>query len=211
MHGRYAYVTDTYARLREGLDRLALTLSTAAIPVTRVFALPDRSSRILARAAAQLFDVPFADLPEAGVEGRCLVVAYDLDCAASGPVLERLRQHRPGQVLFAHASCWTDPFPFAPDVTTYLYQANVAPWDGGGLMSDPEVQGELDESPEDVLASRIIAATGDHESAGSEEHLASLVAAARRLEGDHAAGLFRAGGQRLRQRIGSPVWSNRFT
>jgi hypothetical protein len=126
-------------------------------------------------------------------------------------VLERLRQHRPGQVLFAHASCWTDPFPFAPDVTTYLYQANVAPWDGGGLMNDPEVQGEPDESPEDVLASRIIAATGEHESAGTEEHLASLVAAARRLEGDHAAGLFRTGGQRLRQRVGSPVWSNRFT
>jgi hypothetical protein len=78
-------------------------------------------------------------------------------------------------------------------------------------MNDPEVQGESDESPEDVLAARIIAATGEHESAGTEEQLASLVAAARRLGGDHAAGLFRTDGQRLRQRIGSPVWSNRFT
>jgi hypothetical protein len=211
MHGRYAYVTDSYARLREGLDRLSITLSTAQIPVTRIFSLPDRGSRILARAAAELFDVPCGDFPEGGDEGRGLVIAYDLDCAASGGVLERLREHRPGQVLFAHASCWTDPFPFAPDVTTYLYQANVAPWDGGGLMSDPDVQGEADESTEDVLAARIIAATGDHQSVSTDEQLAALVAAARRLRGDTAAGLFRTGGPRLRQRVGSPVWSNRFT
>ena len=211
MRGRYAYVTDSYARIREGLDRLGLTLSTAQVPVTRIFSLPDRASRIVARAAAELFDVPYQDFPEGGDEGRALVIAYDLDCAASAGVLERLREHRPGQVLFAHASCWTDPFPYAPDVTTYLYQANVAPWDGGGLMVDPDVQAEPDESTEDVLAARIIAATGEHESVSSEQQLAAMVAAARRLAGDSAAGLFRTGGQRLRQRVGSPVWSNRFT
>jgi hypothetical protein len=211
MRGRYAYVTDTYARIREGLDRLALTLSTAQIPVTRVLSLPDRPSRIVARAAAELFDVPFQDFPEGGDQGRALVVAYDLDCAASAGVLERLREHRPGQVLFAHASCWTDPFPYAPDVTTYLYQANVAPWDGGGLMAGPDAQAEPDESTEDVLSARIIAASGEHESRSTDEQLAALVAGARRLTGDGAAGLFRASGQRLRQRLGSPVWSNRFT
>jgi hypothetical protein len=139
------------------------------------------------------------------------VVANDHDCSASAGVLERLREHRPGQVLFAHASCWTDPFPYAPDVTTYLYQANVAPWDGGGLMVDPDAQAEPDESTEDVLSARIIAASGEHESTSTDEQLAALVAAARRLTGDSAAGLFRTSGQRLRQRLGSPVWSNRFT
>lgn len=211
MRGRYAYVTDSYARIREGLDRLALTLSTARVPVTRILALPDRASRIVARAAAELFDVRFQDYPAGGDDGRALVIAYDLDCAASAEVLQHLREHRPGQVLFAHASCWTDPFPYAPDVTTYLYQANVAPWDGGGLMEDPDVQMERDESTEDVLAAKIISAKGEHESKSSEEQLAAMVAAARRLTGDTAAGLFRQGGQRLRQRIGSPVWSNRFT
>src|SRR5262249_8768693 len=68
MRGRYAYVTDTYERVREGLDRLALTLSTAQIPVPRIFSLPDRGSRIVARAAAELFDVPFQDFPEGGDE-----------------------------------------------------------------------------------------------------------------------------------------------
>jgi hypothetical protein len=78
-------------------------------------------------------------------------------------------------------------------------------------MVDPDVQSEADESTEDVLASRIIAASGEHESVSTDEQLAALVAAARALTGEAAAGLFRAGGQRLRQRLGSPVWSNRFT
>jgi hypothetical protein len=211
MRGRYAYVTDSYERVREGLDRLALVLSTAQIPVPRIFSLPDRSSRIVARAAAELFDVPFQDFPEAGDDRRGLVIAYDLDRAASTGALERLREHRLGQVLFAHAACWTDPFPYTPDVTTFLYQGNVAPWEGGGLLVDPEMQGEPDESTEDVLAARIVSASAEHESVTSHEQLAALVKAARGLTGDAAAGLFRTGGQRVRQRVGSPVWSNRFT
>ena len=44
----------------------------------------------------------------------------------------------------------------------------------------------------------------------TEEQLAALVAAARGVTGEAAAGLFRVGGQRLRQRAGSPVQSSRF-
>ena len=132
----------------------------------------------------------------------------------SAEVLEQLRDHRPGQVLFAHASCWTDPFPFAADVVTFLYQTNAAPWDAGRLRLDPETgsarQAEADESPVEVLAAKIVEAEGEHGSVSTREQLVKLVIAAQGANGDAAAGLFRAGGPRLRERMGSPVKSARF-
>jgi hypothetical protein len=117
-------------------------------------------------------------------------------------------------VLFAHASCWTEPFSYAPDVTTYLYQVNVAPWQGGQMRYDEArksmVKGDPDEAPVEELAARIVAATGEHESVSTKEQLAALVTAARALTGDAAAGLFRSSGQRVRQRAGSAVRSNHF-
>lgn len=215
MRGRYAYVADSYERLREGLDRLALALGAAQITVPRVVALPDRSSRILARAAAQRLRVPCEDWSEAPDERPALLVAYDLDRVGSADALQRLREHLPGQVLFAHASCWTDPFPFAPDVVTFLYQTNVAPWDAGRMTVDPETRavrpGEADESPEEVLAARIIEAGGEHESMSTREQLVALITAARGVREEAAAGLFRTDGSRLRERMGSPVQSARFT
>jgi hypothetical protein len=214
MRGRYAYVSDSDQRIREGIERLGVVLRAAGVAVPRVLALPDRSSRIVALAAAAILGVPGADCATGGDDRPGVVVAYDLDRVQDADVLQRVREHRPGQVLFAHASCWTDPFPFTPDVTTYLYQVNVAPWDEGRMSVDPETGGvrktEADEAPAAELAARIVAAKGDDESVGSREDLAALVTAARRVGVDAAAGLFRASGQRLRQRAGSPVMSNRF-
>jgi hypothetical protein len=206
MRGRYAYVSDQYARIREGIERLAHVLSVAEIAPPRVLALPDRSSRVVALAAAQILGVPCepfaADDTRPGV-----VVAYDLDQVEDAEALGQLREHRPGQVLFAHASCWTEPFSYAPDVTTFLYQLNAAPWQGDRW----DVKSEPDPAPIEELAARIVAATGEHESVSSLEQLAALVRAAQAVTGDAAAGLFRSSGQRLRQRAGSPVWSARFT
>jgi tetratricopeptide (TPR) repeat protein len=215
MRGRYAYVADTYARLHEGLDRLALVLSTAGIAPPRVFALPDRSSRVVALAAARILGVPCEPWPAGGDERAGVIVAYDLDRVGVPEVLEQLRDHRPGQVLFAHASCWTDPFPFTPDVTTFLYQASPgAPWEGGHMRYD-EARGGMaqsapDDAPEEALAARIVEAAAADESVSSREQLAALVTAARGVGGDAAAGIYRSEGARLRQRAGSPVQSNRF-
>jgi hypothetical protein len=213
MRGRYAFFCDSPGHVREGLDRLAVVLGAAGIAPPRVFALPDRSSRIVARAAAQRLGVPWEPWPAGGDDRPGVIVAYDLDLVGSGDALEQLRDHRPGQVLFAHASCWTDPFPYAPDVTTYLYQTNLAPWDAQ-LTRDPETgevkPGEPDDAPEEELAARIVAAAGADESVSTRDELAALVRAARTVPGDAAAGLFRNGGPRLRQRAGSPVRSNRF-
>jgi hypothetical protein len=215
MRGRYAYVSDGYERLREGLDRLALVLAAAGITAPRVVALPDRGSRIVARAAATLLGLPCEDWPAGGDDRPALVIAYDLDRVEDADALERMREHRPGQVLFAHASSWTDPFPYAPDVTTYLYQVNVAPWDAGRMRYDSASgkieQQPADEAPIEEIAARIVAASVERASVSTPEQLRALVTAARATPESAAGGLFRAAGQRLRQRAGSPVRSNRFT
>ena len=190
MRGRYAYVSDGYALIREGISRLGVALAAAQIAAPRVLALPDRSSQIVAAAAARILGLPLEPFPEGGDEGPGLVVAYDLDRVGSGDALQQLREHHPGQVLFAHASCWTDPFPFAPDVTTYLYQQSVAPWDAGRMNVDPVtrevVQSEADEAPVDELAARVVDASGEDESVSTDEQLAAMVAAARRVTGEAA-------------------------
>ena len=43
-----------------------------------------------------------------------LIVVYNL-AALDGDLLKSLREHRPGQILWAHASCWTSEPPFAAD------------------------------------------------------------------------------------------------
>ena len=65
-----------------------------------------------------------------------MVVAYDLDSLGSEDLLVQIADHRPGQILWAHASCWTNPFPFSPDLTTFLYQYNASPWGGGRMVYD---------------------------------------------------------------------------
>ncbi|HJL23006.1 MAG TPA: hypothetical protein RMH80_12290, partial [Polyangiaceae bacterium LLY-WYZ-15_(1-7)] len=153
MHGRYAFVSDSWGLLREGLDRLAAVLQALELAPERVLAGPDRGSRILARAAAERFGaplVPFLDQPEA----PGLVVVHDLDRVGDEDVLRALHPHRPGQLLFAHASAWVDPFPYAPDVTTLLYQHLVAPWEGGAPVVGPDgtpTRSEPDDAPEEEL------------------------------------------------------------
>jgi tetratricopeptide (TPR) repeat protein len=213
MRGRYAYVGDRYELVREGIERLAWVLSAAGIAPARVFAMPDRSSAIVALAAAKILGVPCE--PFTGGESReGVVVAYDLDQVGAAEALEHLRDHRPGQVLFAHASSWTDPFPYAPDVTTFLYQTNVAPWDEGQMRWDPEAQkavkSEADTAPLEEIAERVVAARADHESVSTRDDLTRLVAAAKGIDEQAAIGLFRSEGQRLRQRAGSAVKSARF-
>ncbi len=214
MNGRYAYLSDAYSLLREGLDRLAaLAAATALVPPV-VYALPERSSRIVGRAAAAILDRPYREWPAGGARTPGLIVAYDLDEQDSTEVLDSVKLHRSGQILFAHASCWTDPFPFTPDITTYLYQAKASPWGGGAMRVDPDtdelVQSEPDDAPDEELARRIVDAEPDPESRDDRDELHALIEAVRDLAPEHAAGLFRHSGRRRHQRIGSAVKSNRF-
>lgn len=213
MRGRYAYVSDSYALLREGLERLKLVLEAGELTPTQVVGAPDRSSQILAIAAARLLDLPLEPWP-AQDRPSGLVVVYDLDRVQNAEVLTRLKVHAPDQVLFSHASCWTNPFPYSPDVTTLLYQQLAAPWTGESLVVDPETQevksAEVKEAPSEAIAELILGADMDQPSQSTPEELRLLVSAVRAASGELAAGLFRESGTRYRQRAGSVVASNRF-
>lgn len=214
MRGRYAYVSDSYALLRQGLERLKAVLEAGQLSPTQVVGAPDRSSQILATAAARFLELPLEPWPAQAAPAG-LVVVYDLDRVGSGEVLTRLKVHAPGQVLFSHASCWTNPFPYSPDVTTFLYQQLAAPWTGETLVVDPETRGvtsaAVEEAPTAALAEQILEAEEGDPSESTLEELRLLVSSVRAARGDHAAGLFRDQGARFRQRAGSVVKSGRFT
>ena len=213
MRGRYAYLGDSYGLLREGIERLGAVLRAGDLAPTRVISAPDRSSQILAHATATHLGLPLEPWPSEGAPAG-LVVAYDLDQVGDADVFRRLKLHAPGQILFAHVSSWTKPFPYAPDVTTLLAQQCASPWGAERLVVDPE-SGEVvcstpDEAPVEELAAQILDAELSDPSQGSLEDLCALVAAVRTAAPEHTAGLFRASGPRRRQRAGSAVPSNRF-
>ena len=131
MHGRYAFLADSYERVSFGLDRLA----TLARDAPCVYAPPGRDHEILALAAAKRLGLEVAPWPAVGVPAPGLVVAYDLADVQPND-LSRLIHRRPGQIFYAHASPWTIDCPVAPDLTTVLYQTLVAPW-GDAVMVDP--------------------------------------------------------------------------
>lgn len=157
MTGRYAFLNETAAGLRRGLDRLAVVLVTSGRRPTAVGLLPDRSSRILGLAAATLLDLPARDWrPD---DAGSLTVAFTLS-ELDADTLTALRG-APDQLLVEHATCWTDPPTVAADVTTLLHQVVTAPWEehrrpapgGGGWLHET-----ADDRPEEELAVEIVTA-----------------------------------------------------
>jgi hypothetical protein len=141
-----------------------------------------------------------------------LIVAYDL-AGLDETLLGPLRQHRPGQLLWAHASCWTAEPPFAADVITYLHQYNVSPW-GERLRVNPDTRQTeklpVDTRPPQARATEVVAANLEAGALQDVPALVDLVKAGLQAVGEHGPGAFRTEGLRRRQPVGSPVPSNRF-
>lgn len=142
MHGRYAWLQDSIPRVATGIARLAPLVRALEVPC--VYAPPGRDHEILARAIARIVDLPVAPWPAVGVPAPGLVVVYDL-AALPPDEVTRLRQRRPDQVFYAHASPWTQDVPVAPDVTMLLYQMLVPPWDAERSVED--IVAEIAASP----------------------------------------------------------------
>ncbi|MBQ1088542.1 hypothetical protein [Streptomyces sp. B93] len=198
MTGRYAFLQDTPGQCLHGLLRLKALLTAAGVEPRSVSLLPDRSSRILGLAAAEVLGLP-AEPFTAGREDT-VVVAYDLnDVAAAdgGPeTVDRLFGRAPGQVLHEHASCWTDAPAVTADSVTLLHQAVIAPWEGqlrqgadGGVERGP-----ADDRPDAVVAQDVTGADpepqqGDETApADPDETLTAFATAVRGtwLRGDRA-------------------------
>jgi tetratricopeptide (TPR) repeat protein len=209
MNGRYAFIQDSYSICLEGLGLLSRSLERLGRTVPRVYMIGDRSSEILARAAAEWFKCPLEPWPG---DKPGLIVVYDPSEIQDEGTFESLKAHRPGQVLWAHACDWVQPFPFTPDVTTFLYQSNTAPWGGQLVVGEEGASevGEPDESPADDLAKEILEADQETTTEGGTDSLDALLKKARTLPAELAAGALRDDGQRQRFRDGSPIKSARF-
>lgn len=197
MNGRYAWLQDTPGLCLRGLVRLRALLAAAELRPRSVSLLPDRDSRILGLAAAEVLGLP-AEPFEPG-RTDTVVVAYDLDGTAAhdgGPeIIGQLFERAPGQVLHAHASCWTDPPAITPDSVALLHQTVVAPW-GEQLRGSADggvERGPADDRPEAEVAGTITGAVPEPNPDGAgipdgETEFTAFAAAVREswLRGDRA-------------------------
>lgn len=203
MHGRYAWLRDSYARVAFGVARLAELARDMTLEC--VYAPPGRDHEILAIAVSQRLGLPHMPWPRVGVPAPGLVVIYDLADLAPGDVA-RLAERRANQIVFAHATPWTVDNPVAPDVTTLLHQSLVAPWGESMIVatSGEVTQGPPDERPAELIAQEILATPpleGDELAADQPERYAALIA---RVWPPPP-------GPRARLWAGGPVASSRFT
>lgn len=212
MNGRYAYMSDSYALCREGIERVGEVIKEAGIKIPCIYSLENRSSKILALATSELLGIPLKQWNGDSEPG--LIVVYDIEEIESEDTIIQIADHRPGQVLWVHASCWTYPFPFSPDITTFLYQMKTTPWDGS-MIYDKEAKdvrhADPDESPVEEIASNIKNAEKDEGYLEDLDDLLSIVNELNNLKDEPSKlGIFKSHERRNRQRMGSPVPSNRF-
>jgi hypothetical protein len=205
MHGRYAWLQDSWSLCRHGLERLRAVLAAWDWQPPCVYAPPGREHEALAAAAATILGVPQAPWPAVGAPAPGLVVAYDL-ASLDVRELERLAQRRRDQLLHAHVTVWTEDTPIAAETTTLLAQRVVPPW-GRQLSIDPAT-GQARESADDprdadALAAAIVGAPVAADDEVAVDDLPGLLALARRAGRPEP-------GPRERGWAGSPVPSNRF-
>lgn len=204
MHGRYAWLRDSIARVATGIARLEPLVRATAVPC--VYAPEGRSHEILARAVSARLGLPLAPWPAIGVPAPGLVVVYDLGELPHADVA-RLAVRKPDQILYAHASPWTHDCAVAPEVTTLLYESLVPAW-GEMIIADPTTH-DVTREPEDTrepeaIAGDILASPGmDAEETASDDptRWQALVAATWPPP---------APAPRARLWAGGPVPSNRF-
>ncbi|MFJ8887946.1 hypothetical protein ACIRJR_31710 [Streptomyces sp. NPDC102402] len=211
MTGRYAWIQDSHEQCLNGLLRLKSVLAAAGVQPRSVSLLPDRGSRILGLAAAEvlgLVTVPF----EAGREDT-VVIAYDLDetgrTEQGAEAVQQLFHRAPGQVLHEHASCWTDPPAVTADSVTFLHQSVVAPW-GERLLpgADGAVEtGEPDTRPEAEIAAEIVASDPEPDGGDGQTPPDPVEALTEFAAGVRGTWL---GGDRARLQSSGPVGSSRF-
>jgi hypothetical protein len=156
MTGRWAYTSDSVGACRETLRRVALILTASGARPRAVSLLPDRSSRILGLAAAQVLGLPSVEFTDEGPTADRLVVAYDLN-DTDPEITAALRERVPGQILLERATCWTDPPRAAADISGFLAQTAVAPWAPRLRKMDDGSVGETpaDERPVHEIADEI--------------------------------------------------------
>jgi len=200
MAGRYAFLQDSEATCVEGIRRVEAVLNAWGAAPPRIFELPDRNSAILAHAASALLKRPLAPWPS---DDPGLIVAYDLSSLGE---LDSLREHRPSQILWSHALCWTRDHPVTPDLVTLMHQHNASPWEPRLVLDSTTKKMTKSEAVKGTSAE--LGARTAATPAESLEDLPHLLDLARAVKPQAAA--FRTMGLRERHFESSPVKSSRF-
>jgi hypothetical protein len=212
MRGRYAYTQDSATRCLVGLRRFAAVLDAWQATPERVWRLGDPDSAALALAAGELLGRPVEPWPADGSPAPGLIPCYDV-AALSEETAASLGDHRPGQIVWSQASCWTTEPHFAADLTTYLYQHNVSPW-GEGMRVNWETgkagDAPASTAPPEERARAILDATVGPDDLTDLPQLVALARVAGGFKGEHAPGALLTEGRRRRQGANSPVLSSRF-
>ncbi len=212
MNGRYAFVQDRRDFCLEGIRKVQSVLEALHISLPHVFALPERNSLILAHACARVLNLPLEHWPAGGSTTPGLLVAYDL-ALLDGDLLSTLAQHRSRQILWQHASCWTEEQPVAADLCTFLYQFNTPPW--GEVLAVKPGEKTVSRQPADerdpaVIGEEVASATLTPESLEDVPTLVNFVQAAAGVSSGDGLALLRTMGRREKQWLGSPVPSSHF-
>ncbi len=211
MHGRYAYTQDSASRCLEAIKRLKHVFEAMETKPPRVLMLKDRGSEILARAAAAALGLPLVEW-QLGLDLPGLIPVYDLR-ELEPETIEALSVHRKQQILWCHASCWTEQQPFAADIVSYLYQYNCSPWSSrptADAACQKIVKCAAQEGSAEDLSREITGVSLEEDTLDDVDELKSLVVRSRLLTGQAAAGVFIEEGRRRRQFLQSPVRSGRF-
>ncbi|MFF0390842.1 hypothetical protein ACFYS8_19445 [Kitasatospora sp. NPDC004615] len=160
MTGRWAMLGDSYENCHHSLERLRTVLAATGRRPSSVALLPDRGSEALGLAAAALFGLPAAPYRPGAATADALVVAYDLN-ECDQELVEALYERAPGELLYEHATCWTDSPAVSADISGLLVQHVAAPWEPRlRVDEDGQVeQGPADDAPAAELADRIRTAT----------------------------------------------------
>ncbi|WP_084966022.1 hypothetical protein [Thermoactinospora rubra] len=206
MTGRYAYLRDDFGMCLRGLLRLRVILEAAGRGPRTVSLLPGRGDRALGLAAARVLGLPAE--PYAPGRTDTVVIAYDLR-EADDELLAGLHERLPGQVVYEHATCWTEPPAISADVSTLLAQTVTPPWGeqlqvrDGSVERSPADDRGAEELAEEILRADPAPDGGDGATPpDDDEVLARFVAG--------VAALWPAGGPRDRVRSPGPVRSSRF-
>ncbi|MFD4356694.1 hypothetical protein ACFWPX_29365 [Nocardia sp. NPDC058518] len=162
MTGRWAYLGDNPQLCRYSLDRLALVLSAASRQPRSVSLLPGRADRILGLSAARVLGLPTEEYEPGATD--TVVVAYDLRTVADD-LIATLHERAPGQILYEHATCWTQPPAVAADVSGLLHQTVVEPWAARQRLGDNGLEPvAADSRSEAEIAEEIVSADGTPDS-----------------------------------------------
>ncbi|GAB4226714.1 MAG: hypothetical protein Tsb0021_02990 [Chlamydiales bacterium] len=126
MGGRYGYIQEGPEKFFGCLHQLIAVLKSLSIVPSRILALPDEDSLILAYIAARFFHCSVEIFSEETRDLSGLIICYHSD-AISPETLILLSKASECQIFWCHAFNWTQQS-LAPDFISYFAQYATPPW-----------------------------------------------------------------------------------